>query len=906
MNERQWFESFIAQLKEKGISFENPLSLSLVKIVNKDYENHTTESSIIMANTESDAQLEFLPTALNATTMLFMPPDTERLYQGDDYLEFLRNKMRDPSSFTDEEIKKIYNLANEGNIIIDQIDNEVDGFTNFCHVFVTDDNEAKITKPSDWKTCNIWYDNLNTKKLSEARKFAKSDGFQFIREAEFVRKKDIEEHKQHYTPEEIKEITDNGYTIDEFNKVAYQIFKLIDYKDMMSFATGVNNDESVKLGSKYDDERYDTVTKLCDKYKWALVEQPLLFRAIRYPEWYQGEQRKRLTTTAQQLGKTANGFLSQKYGSDIVEAAYTKPLVSFDKVLRKKLKLTPFQQPVLGSVKDYQGKDVNLNDYDSYAKFFHESGEKARPFTINGKLYVYSAESLDEALTVDQTRQIEQKYNALLKKFKDYSDNSERCKKILADLERKQKMMPDVKHQCALSNNRLQNIWNIGKGERTEYKNDLNAMLDPSEEQHAQYEALAELDSLMQQVADKEYQFTPEEKHKEENIKIRKDAFSGYLTKVKNDLLATGKSSKDSIRYQNLVEGVDIAIKYVEKATSNEEIADITEMLGNRASRYYYENIDLVMDSKNEKRFNIASKLVASVAGIIKDKDIIINDIAAKMVMHEAREMVEGDDASKFEIGHAIFVNENERTFRINVIKDSTKFIAMINGKTTKELLELFKQSPEKLLDKVKPDYEVAHMKEQHRPEHLIKARNFIRTYKELLDETGTTVGDSPEFKNLKTALDTAYKDIAEKYTAAEGDEVLDELAKAANAYYVAKLDQSMNTRRATRFKIAEILRNGMNPVTPEQRLKDRIAGKMIIAEAKKMQKSSNEEIVHKGENTLKDMTSFKQAVKNMQDTDEFKTFVSKKNSIELTKTFNTSASKLTQEVKNLWLGSQL
>ena len=168
-----------------------------------------------------------------------------------------------------------------------------------------------------------------------------------------------------------------------------------------------------------------------------------------------------------------------------------------------------------------------------------------------------------------------------------------------------------------------------------------------------------------------------------------------------------------------------------------------------------------------------------------------------------------------------------------------------------------------------------------------------IKHIRESLEATGTTRRDSPEYRRLAAAAKEAYELAAKCNTQQPSAEALiareqiaaakQKLADCADAYFAAKVDQSMNSRRSRRFAIAmkarHIADNNYREAVnnPAKLMKEAIAAKII-----KVQTNSA------------DRVWIKEQIAQLKNDDAFKAFTS--DAAQLGKIFVNDGSKLVRK----------
>ena len=83
-----------------------------------------------------------------------------------------------------------------------------------------------------------------------------------------------------------------------------------------------------------------------------------------------------------------------------------------------------------------------------------------------------------------------------------------------------------------------------------------------------------------------------------------------------------------------------------------------------------------------------------------------------------------------------------------------------------------------------------------------------LEELKLILDKNGETYKDSDEYRRFKKCLDDSIEPLKRTLDADKINEMLNDIADKADAYYIAKLDSPQNDRRSIRFNAASVLRN--------------------------------------------------------------------------------------------------
>lgn len=144
-NAERWFDSFTAKLSAEGISFENPLTLGLVKVYNSEFDgdafwNTATENT-------SEAAEEVIRMGAKISAPAFIGNEFKEIlpYRGDNYADFMKKALKSPADFTLEEKTELYRKAREGLLYIEHPSNAADAPNNIRYVKVDNGDTARFT-----------------------------------------------------------------------------------------------------------------------------------------------------------------------------------------------------------------------------------------------------------------------------------------------------------------------------------------------------------------------------------------------------------------------------------------------------------------------------------------------------------------------------------------------------------------------------------------------------------------------------------------------------------------------------------------------------------------------------------------------------------------------------------------
>ena len=180
-------------------------------------------------------------------------------------------------------------------------------------------------------------------------------------------------------------------------------------------------------------------------------------------------------------------------------------------------------------------------------------------------------------------------------------------------------------------------------------------------------------------------------------------------------------------------------------------------------------------------------------------------------------------------------------------------------------------------------------MSDQEKDSH----KKELMDLKDTLNNLGDTSRDSQEYKDMKDSLLSTIEKLPCIISAGRYDVIRRDLSDQAAKYYIAKVDQSMNSRRAGRFRVAEDL--FIYPekfANEEQRLENRIASKIVAAKLKELSKESDWRS-RLARLTLSMPGNFKALVSEVKAQPEFRELVDGKSEKALNSIFTSSASKL-------------
>ena len=391
-----WFESFIDNTKDLGISFDNPLSLGLIKAVN-DYD--FAEFERLRDSDTIDENVKAVEMSASVASMPFMKED-ERPYKGDNFIEHLYKNMRDPRGFSPEERYELYDLAKNGKLIIESTKSGSGNRVNFRQILVNEDGGAKITKsPGAFP-----FGNYNNRSKVDPN--------------------------TDFTDAELHIINDCGYTADEFRK-NYNIltdFGQILHHSEMGIPMLVQDMSDIKRSDPdYTDEDF---RGYFESVKWVSMEQKILNKAYHNPEWTKtAESRKKFNDIAGAYGM--NGIAQTSAEKKLIQkyAIFGSEVIDLDRDTKKILKIKPEQDIPSGRIKSGAGQDFqDLVTLEGYNKFAQYCRNEASELKIGGASTYYTLNDMgfqDCAPFNEYVKEFESIYQDLKKTNSIFSDDTE-------------------------------------------------------------------------------------------------------------------------------------------------------------------------------------------------------------------------------------------------------------------------------------------------------------------------------------------------------------------------------------------------------------------------------------------------------------------------------------------------
>jgi len=183
------------------------------------------------------------------------------------------------------------------------------------------------------------------------------------------------------------------------------------------------------------------------------------------------------------------------------------------------------------------------------------------------------------------------------------------------------------------------------------------------------------------------------------------------------------------------------------------------------------------------------------------------------------------------------------------------------------------------------------------------EAQEEITRLREQLNQTGTTRGDSEEFKKLSTFLNSkSFNPVPESRE--DFMKAMKTLSQLSFDYSFAKLDQSQNTRRKTRFEtacqlqnIADALIYGESPLDSKELSKKIIASKAAKELLGNMAKSKDARTKAFAQASLKSKTAFNEQLDILMGSGSFISHFDNLGAEQLSELSNNSASSLAKKV---------
>lgn len=449
---RKWYDSFLGKLESEGLTYNNPLSLGFVKIV--DESNFDRFNEIYSKSFKFDEMVQALEIASSSTHMAFMNENEKRPYESNDktnenqnYIEHLYSNMKNPKDLTDEEVFKLYEASQNGKLIIESRKGEVDNLADFNHVLIDENGEAKITEglgefDIGSRAKNI-YDNIDVP----------------------------------YKEEEKEIIKKQGYTEEEFKKVESQFLKTA---QMMVAVASDSLDDSVN-DEEIRNVSIETIREGYEKLRFPHMEHKILCLAYGNPEIFKTtESRSKVNEVAKAYG--TKGISTTEKDRKVLQdsSLFEKEMVDFGKRIRKELKLKPNELIPRNIITDHEGKDIgDLNTFEGFNKFANTCYKYRVPFKINGKPVQYNVAMkgiFSCAPAQEYINELEEVYKELKNTNQNLTKNSKEYEDLLNGLKAvtnklKERDGDQSKFEFSSMEKTITNVANLARAYKESHKN---------------------------------------------------------------------------------------------------------------------------------------------------------------------------------------------------------------------------------------------------------------------------------------------------------------------------------------------------------------------------------------------------------------------------------------------------
>lgn len=243
----RWFDSFIAQLSERGIRFDNPLSLGLVKSFDPDFQ-YDEFLRAVEENTPASAR-KTVELSGRVSSYPFLPEQLQKSlpYRGDDFAGFLAKNLKDPAAFTAADKLRLYRLAQENRLYIERATLDEDSVSNIAYAKIAEDGSARFT---DYTLGT----NIDFKKAPE-----------------------------NYSPEDWAAFEAAGFRRDELRTVILHGKMLSDVNlfSKTAFSTCLSEIDDLRDAG----EKLSQTKNLTDAFCWLRNGRRLIVRAQQHPGW---------------------------------------------------------------------------------------------------------------------------------------------------------------------------------------------------------------------------------------------------------------------------------------------------------------------------------------------------------------------------------------------------------------------------------------------------------------------------------------------------------------------------------------------------------------------------------------------------------------------------------------------
>ena len=397
-----WFASFTEELQQRGISYENPLSLSFVKILNPEFDQDAFVALADGANTVETAQ-QVLRTGATVSLSAFLPASLRGMmpYQGDDYAGFLHDSMQDPAQLGTAEKLQLYRMAQEHRLYLEHPSMEPDASCNFCFAGVAEDGNARLTGYVGDLTVNTMHDPAT------------------YQEADW---RNLEEHG--FRRDEAAAIRRVGERLAMVKSYVGSTFSncislLDDEKDAPIGAPG---DDPERVAARKE-RRAKRLTAQQEKVNrstaWFRFGNRITGRAMEHPDWFATEEGRKQQSTLVKASVTPE-MLRTPAETELLARDFTncEECASFEKKLMRRFGVRSMQEVPFDRITDAAGQTFGPGpDYETMNRLYR-AAEQGDIIRIDGSelIYVGSADTFVHAAPLERYAQ---RADALLKALQD-------------------------------------------------------------------------------------------------------------------------------------------------------------------------------------------------------------------------------------------------------------------------------------------------------------------------------------------------------------------------------------------------------------------------------------------------------------------------------------------------------
>ena len=574
-----WFTSFTEELRQRGISYENPLSLSFVKILNPQFDQDAFVALADGANTVETTQ-QVLRTGATVSLSAFLPASLRGMmpYQGDDYAGFLHDSLQDPAQLGTAEKLQLYRLAQEHRLYLEHPSMEPDASCNFCFAKVAENGTAQLTG---------YVGELHVNTMHDPATYQEADW------------QDLEEHG--FRRDEIAAVRRVGERLAMVKSYMGSTFSncisLLD--DQKDAPIGAPGDDPAKVAARKE-RRTKRLTEQQEKVNrgtvWYRFGNRITGRAMEHPDWFATEEGRKQQSTLTKASVTPE-LLRTPAETEQLTRDFTncEECASFEKKLMRRFEVRSMQELPFDRITDAEGQTFGPGpDYETMNRLYRaaEQGDVIRIDALE-LIYVGSADTFVKAAPLERYAQ---RADALLKALLDTDSAFSSDTESYTNLREKLLTIPGELRNLKNSPNNadrgyrgvaqvLQSVVDLGKT----YQNTHAGLTKLSARQIDRLSVIAGLQKLAEEAADEVD--TPDGRVYDVAFKITLEQAAAQAGNARNPGFAGGKRAL--LNYDTLKEAVtalvttDTTFSEMMAASSPDDVQHLLQAKPGMAERAY-------------------------------------------------------------------------------------------------------------------------------------------------------------------------------------------------------------------------------------------------------------------------------------------------------------------------------